>query len=440
MATTLISFDQTFLYGDKPGALTIRPQTIQKTTAVTTAAINAVEGRITASEYGFISVLAESRYLDQVEAVFAQLTWADTLVVVGIGGSDLGARAIQQALEGEHPPMRVLFHGDSTDPEAITRLFRTIDLAKTVFMIISKSGQTVETIAQYVFLKSYLKERKEDWQRHFVFITDEKEGILRPEADQHAILTLPIPPSVGGRFSVLTPVGLLAARAMGVAIKPLVDGAAAAAADSAFRHMAQEIATSQFQLYQQGIKICVMMPYAIQLGEFARWFRQLWAESLGKDGKGIMPIQAWGPADQHSQQQFYNEGEALQSLLFLRLETRNKDYSITGVDIADVAYLEGHSFLEILNIEQETAALALKKVGRPAATVKLEKLTPTSLGQLFMLFELAVVYLAEMLGVNAFDQPGVEEGKQMIYALLGQTGYQEKKKEIDQLRKSSLGL
>lgn len=435
MATGLISFDSTFLYGDKPGALTIRQQTVQETKATVSAAIAAVENRVAAGEYGFISVLSESTYLDQVEAVFNRITWADTLVIVGIGGSDLGARAIQQALEGEHPPMRVLFHGDSTDPEAITRLFRTIDLAKTVFVIISKSGQTVETIAQYIFLKSYLKERKEDWQQHFVFITDEKEGILRPEADQHAILTLPIPPTVGGRFSVLTPVGLLAARAMGVAIKPLVDGAAVAASDTAFRQLAQEIASSQFQLYQQGIKLCVMMPYAIQLGEFARWFRQLWAESLGKAGKGIMPIQAWGPADQHSQQQFYNEGEPLQSLLFLRLETRAKDYDIAEVDIADVKYLQGHSFLEILNIEQETAALALKKVGRPAATLIIEELTPATLGQLFMLFELAVVYLAEMLGVNAFDQPGVEEGKQMIYALLGQSGYQEKKEEIDQLRK-----
>jgi glucose-6-phosphate isomerase len=315
-------------------------------------------------------------------------------------------------------------------------LFRRINLEKTVFVIISKSGQTVETISQYVFLKHYIRIHKKSWQHHFVFITDAKEGILRTEADQEQILTLPIPNGVGGRFSVLTPVGLLAARAMGVSIKSLVEGAATAAANPNLRQQAHHFAATQYQLYTQGTKLVVMLPYSVQLQEFARWFRQLWAESLGKNGKGIMPIQAFGPADQHSQEQFYTQGEPLQSVLYLRIENRLEHYPISKVDIADVAYLQGHSFHEIINVEQQASALALKKVGRPSATLSIEELDAYSLGQLFMFFELSVVYLAEMLGVNAFDQPGVEEGKQMIYALLGRKGFEAKRQEIEKLKKS----
>ena len=154
--------------------------------------------------------------LDQVSAVFEQLRWAKTLVVVGIGGSDLGARVIQEALATPAAPMEVIFHGDSTDPVQIERLLQKIDLKQTVFNIISKSGETIETISQYVYFKAKYQELGEAWQKHFVFTTDAQKGILRQEAAQNSVLTLPIPDSVGGRFSVLTPVGLLPALAMGV--------------------------------------------------------------------------------------------------------------------------------------------------------------------------------------------------------------------------------
>jgi glucose-6-phosphate isomerase len=426
MADSLLTFDPSFLIVDE-----------KHPTSDQSIPISAVEKKITDKEYGFITVLAEKKYLQQVEKVFAEISWAETLVVIGIGGSDLGARAIQNALEGEHPPMKVIFHGDSTDPEAITRLFRQINLEKTVFVIISKSGQTVETISQYIFLKKYLGDHIEEWTKHFVFVTDPKSGVLRAEGEQNKVAMLPIPPSVGGRFSVLTPVGLLAAKAMGVDIEALVSGAELAAANDNFRTQVQKFAATQFQLYQQGTKLVAMMPYAVQLDEFCRWFRQLWAESLGKAGKGVLPLQARGPADQHSQLQFYSQGEMLTSLLFLRVESRNQDYKIEGVDIESGKYLEGHSFQEIVNIEQEATALALKKIGRPSAVLKIKQINATSLGQLFMFFELGVVYLAEMMGVNAFDQPGVEESKQMIYALLDREEYADKKQEIEALRSSA---
>ncbi len=433
---TQISFNQNFLYATAENSVGIRKETQTQTAERVQHAIAAVEKKLADHQYGFVEVLAEDHYLTAVEVAFENIRWAKTLVVIGIGGSDLGARAVQQALEVEKPPFRVIFHGDSTDPVAITRLLRSINLDETVFNIISKSGETVETISQYIYLKQVVQQSTGEWQKHFLFTTDEKNGILREEADREKVATLPIPPTVGGRFSVLTPVGLLPAVAMGVDIRTLVRGAVEFAASTEMRVLAQNFATSQFQLYTQGMKLVVMAPYSVQLEEFARWFRQLWAESLGKDGKGILPIQARGPADQHSQYQFYNQGTSMQSLFFIRIEHAAEDYTLSGIGVPAVQYLEGHSFHEILNTEQEASALALKKVGRPSAVLSMSKLDADSLGKLFMFFELAVVYVAEMLGVNAFDQPGVEEGKQMMYALMGRAGFEAKRAEIEELKKA----
>lgn len=427
-----ISYDSTFLYQSNGVTHGISSQTDQANEQQIKHAIERVDQSIQEKKYGFINILQDQAVLREIRLVYSSLRWAKTLVVVGIGGSDLGARALQNALEVELPPMDVIFHGDSTDPTAITRLMRLIDLEETVFCIISKSGETIETISQYVFFKNVMKKQKEDWAEHFLFITDKSKGILRKEADKFGILTVSIPDDVGGRFSVQTSVGLIPALAMGIDVDQFLLGAADFAKD--LSEISSEIAKTQFLLYQQGLKVNVLMPYSTQLQEFGRWYRQLWAESLGKDGKGILPIKAFGPADQHSQNQFYMEGSLLHSLLFIKVAEREDDYPIEDVDVEGVEYLEGHSFHEILNAEQEASALALRKLGRPSATITIEKLNAYSLGQLTMMFELAVVYLAEMLEVNAFDQPGVEEGKQMMYALLGREGFEEKKKEIEKMK------
>ncbi|PIR59154.1 MAG: hypothetical protein COU69_02090 [Candidatus Pacebacteria bacterium CG10_big_fil_rev_8_21_14_0_10_56_10] len=433
-----LSLDTSFLNATTADHHGITQQTIDSTQANVESAIASVEQQLGQGRYGFVEVVTQpDEFLKQVREVFARLEWARTLVVVGIGGSDLGGRAVQQALQSDQPPLEVVFHGDSTDPEQIRRLKRRIDLSSTVFNIVSKSGQTVETISQYVLFKELLRQEEataQNWQKHFVFTTDRQKGILRDEADREKIATLPIPDNVGGRFSVQTPVGLFPAVAMGVDIEQLVTGQREFALDSQSRALSQQLAAGQYRLYAQGTKLTVLMAYSIQLEEFARWFRQLWAESLGKDGKGILPIKAYGPADQHSQAQFYNQGEPLQSVLFVRLEQRRQDYRLGSVGIPELEYLAGHSFHQIINIEQEASALSLKKAGRPTATLSIDSLDAYSLGQLFMFFELAVVYLAEMIGVNAFDQPGVEESKQMMYALLGRQGFDDKRSEIEQLR------
>ncbi len=413
MPHQLVSLNLDLLFADRATHYGIKPETIASTQAQVAEATASVEENV--------AKLSNATLLEQTQTAFSQISWAKQMIVVGIGGSDLGGRTIQQALQVDIPPMQVIFHGDSTDPEQIRRLFLRISLPESVFVIISKSGETVETISQYLFWKEQLRTNHPelDWTKHFVFITDANKGILRKEADAFGVLTLPIPDSVGGRFSVLTPVGLLPALAMGVDCAGLLEGARAFASDSSQRQLAYDFATTQYQLYVQGIQVVVCMPYSIALEEFARWFRQLWAESLGKDGKGILPIQSRGPADQHSQGQFYNQGAPLQSVLFLRVEQPKQDFVLPSTDIAELKYLTGHTFQEICLAEQTATAQALAEVGRPSATLSIRALDAKNLGALFLFFELAVVHAAQLLKVNAFDQPGVEQGKQIMYRLLG---------------------
>lgn len=418
MKNTSISFESKYLY--KGGSdLFISKSTIDNEADHVASSIANVEERLQRGEYGFVEVLHQDTYVKDVRNVFVNLRWAEYMVVIGIGGSDLGARTIIEAFCQKNRPIKVLFVGDSTDPVAFKRKLDAVDISKTVFNVVSKSGGTLETLSSYVFFKSQVKKQVANWSKHFVFTTSGVSGILKDEAERHNVITLPVPEEVGGRFSVLTPVGLLPALAGGVRIEEMVDSAYHFATSDKARKMAQEIARSQFELYQQGTKLSVMMTYSIQLQEFARWFRQLWAESLGKDGGGILPIKAWGPADQHSQGQFYNQGSPLQSVMFVKVKNRSVNYVLEEIDVPEAQFLEGVDFNKIVNIEADASMKSIYNNGRPVSMITINELDEKSLGELFMLFELAVVYLAEMLGVNAFDQPGVEDGKVLINEKLG---------------------
>ena len=411
---SILKFDASKLFNTQYG---ITEETQSRTASQIEAAVEKVTNTLHEGGYGFVETLSDESYVRETKAVFEKIGWAKTMVVVGIGGSDLGARAIQQALQADTPPMRVIFHGDSTDPEQIRRLQLQINLNDTVFVIISKSGTTVETISQYIFWKDQYRDQQ-DWARHFIFITDREKGVLRTEANTHSVLTLPIPDSVGGRFSVLTPVGLLPALAMGVDIDGLIQGARSFIQSEESSHLAHTFAATQFQLLQQGVPVTVFMPYSVLLEEFARWFRQLWAESLGKNGTGMLPVQARGPADQHSQVQFYMQGAPIMSLLFIAVKHPKQDFIVPETDITEVQYISGHSFQEIILAEYTATAQALHEAGRPSVSIELESLDAFTLGACFMFFELAVVVVAELLQVNAFDQPGVEQGKQIMRELL----------------------
>jgi glucose-6-phosphate isomerase len=411
-----------------------------------------------AGTVGFVDLPSDKKLLDQVSSFSASVRGKyDDVVILGIGGSALGPIALRTALRpsgwtmlddkarGGFPRLHVL---DNVDPETIAALLERLQLARTLFVVTSKSGGTAETMAQFLIVHDRITSAKLDVARQMVFVTDPKQGALRPLADRLKVPALDIPASVGGRFSVLTPVGTLPAALIGIDVRSLLAGAGAMAkrCDSA------DLATNPAGVYamlqwladtQLKKSIAVFMPYSDPLRDFAAWFVQLWAESLGKKGPdgtsvGSTPIPALGATDQHAQVQLFMEGPADKTVTFVAVKDRSVDVKIPAgfADVKELGYLTGHSLGELIDIEQRATAGALAKRGRPNMTFHLDRVDAAHVGELMMLLEIATAYAGQLYGIDAFNQPGVELGKQFAYALLGRPGADAAKKEWESLPKS----
>lgn len=406
---------------------------------------------------GFIDLPGNRDLLRQVTDFAAKARGRYTdVVILGIGGSALGPIALRTALRpsgwnlledsarGGYPRLHVL---DNVDPVTISSLLDRLPLAKTLFIVTSKSGGTAETMSQFLIVHDRITREKLDVARQLVFVTDPKQGALRPLADRLKIPALDIPANVGGRFSVLSAVGTLPAALIGIDVRSLLSGAA----EMAKRCESPELTKNPAGVYavlqwladtRLTKKIVVFMPYSDPLRDFAAWFVQLWAESLGKqrpDGTsvGSTPLAALGATDQHAQVQLFMEGPADKTVTFVAVEKRATDVTIPTAfqDVKELGYLGGHSLGELIDIEQRATAGALAKRGRPNMTIHLERVDASHVGQLMMLLELATAYAGQLYGIDAFNQPGVELGKQFAYALLGRPGADEAKKEWESLPK-----
>jgi glucose-6-phosphate isomerase len=378
------------------------------------------------------------------------------VVVLGIGGSALGPIALRTALRppqwnllddrarGGNPRLHVL---DNVDPATIDALLGRLDLRKTLFVVISKSGGTAETMAQYLVVRGRLDALLgEGATERLVFVTDPQKGALRTIARAEGIAALDIPANVGGRFSVLTPVGILPAALMGIDTAALLQGAAdmrmRSASATLERNVAGALATLQYLAdTKHGRHIHVLMPYSDALRDVADWFVQLWAESLGKHrtagdpGIGPTPVGALGATDQHSKVQLFMEGPGDKTVTFLAVDDIAVDVEIPALhaDVPELAYLGGHRLGELLDIERRATAGALARRGRPNMTLTLERVDPFHVGALLMLLEIATAYAGQLYGVNAFDQPGVELGKQFTYAMLGRADAEQARQEWNML-------
>jgi glucose-6-phosphate isomerase len=339
-----------------------------------------------------------------------------------------------------------VFVVDNVDPDEVAGLYEHLDLDTTLFNVVSKSGTTAETMAAYLVAHRLVEQSvgRIRLPEHFVFTTDPYGGVLREIAHAEGIRTFSIPTGVGGRFSVLSPVGLVPAAIAGIDVRGLLEGARAmqewiAEAD-VVSNPAYLYAT---MLYLQHTRyhrmIDVMMPYSRRLEKVGDWFRQLWAESLGKavsrSGEtihaGLTPVDALGATDQHSQIQLYTEGPDDKVITFLRVEEFTHEVPLPaqpGVDA--LAYLGGRSMAELINAEQEATAWALARRGRPSMTITLPRVEASTLGQLLYLLQVATAVAGEFYDVDAYDQPGVELGKRATYALMGRPGFHELAKEI----------
>jgi glucose-6-phosphate isomerase len=404
-----------------------------------------------AGELGFLELPANRSLHDSVTA-FAESVKGrfDDVVVLGIGGSALGPIALRTSLRptgwnllspqarGGMPRLHVL---DNVDPVTIAGTLDRLDLARTLFVVTSKSGGTAETMAQYLVVRARLEQSVGESARdHLVFVTDPERGALRALAREDGISALEIPPSVGGRFSVLTPVGLLPAALMGIDCSQLLAGSAAmidrCVGAELRSNPAAVFATLQWLSQQRlGRGSHVLMPYSDPLRDIAAWFVQLWAESLGKvrgdENVGPTPIAALGATDQHSQVQLFMEGPHDKTVTFIAVDAADAEVEIPRLhqEVPELGYLGGHRLGELLDVERRATAGALARRGRPNMTIHLDTVDPWHVGGLFTMFGLATVYAGGLYDVNPLDQPGVELGKEFTYAMLGREGFERAREE-----------
>ncbi len=380
----------------------------------------------------------------------------DCLVVIGIGGSALGTTALATALLpfywNELSPTRRRHHArlyvlDNVDPDETAALLERLDLERTLVNVISKSGTTGESMAGYLVARQRLAAivGERAVKEHMVFTTDPTGGILRQIGEAIGVPMFDLAPGVGGRFSVLSPVGLLPAALTGMDVPGLLAGARDMAewvgSATGWDNPACAFAGVQYlNDVEFGRRISVMMPYAARLRDVADWYRQLWAESLGKsvdrEGRAVdvgpTPVKSLGVTDQHSQLQLYAEGPDDKVITFLGVGefAHRVEIPAPGPDAEALAYLGGHTLAELLWAEQKATTWALAQKGRPSLTITLPRVDARSVGALLYLLEMATAVAGELYDIDAFDQPGVELSKKATYALMGRAGYESLAGEI----------
>jgi len=411
---------------------------------------NDLEEKIANETLGFYNLPFNEDVLNDVKiySVMAKDRFTH-YVHIGIGGSALGPIALQSSLRNKYHndiSLPKVFFPDNIDPDWLAELMEQVDIEKTLFHVVSKSGGTAETAATLLYMMQLMKDKLgEKFYKNLLFTTDPHKGLLNQIALENAIKCFRIPPNVGGRFSVLSPVGLIPAAMAGIDIEALLKGAAEMSKICRNRDLLKNPAFMYAAIHTIYMKrnknISIMMPYSNKLKDIADWYGQLWAESLGKrfdNQKNIVevgqtPVNALGATDQHSQVQLYVEGPNDKVITFLEVEKFvNNDLLKNHFPyIKDFNYLEGKSLAQLLNSEKKATEIALTNNRRPNLTIKISEINEENIGALFFLFQTATAFAGEMLNINAFDQPGVEEGKIATYALMGREGYSKKKEEIE---------
>jgi glucose-6-phosphate isomerase len=377
---------------------------------------------------------------DQLDRIIAKAeeirSRCEAVLVLGTGGSSLGASCLVEALSSSKGNAMRLEICEDLHPLTWDRLQKSLPPDKTFLIVVSKSGKTIETLAAFLFFRNWMISNigEVGYRKSVLFITDPHRGPLREIANREKIETLPVPPGVGGRYSVLSTVGLLPAACIGVEIKSLLAGARrmderCQKADVWANPAMMSAALHYLACLKKKRTIRVLMPYDDRLRAYGSWFAQLWGESLGKrfslkGGEiraGITPVRAEGSIDQHSQLQLYLEGPRDKTITFLTIEQPGvelkipKDYASSP----EFVMLGGQSVQELLQVQRRATEAALTEVGCPTMTIELKEMNPSMLGQLLYLAEVETVFTGALNDINPFDQPGVVLIKNFIQGLLG---------------------
>ena len=361
---------------------------------------------------------------------FAQKTISadkyDHLLVLGIGGSSLGAQALVEGLKtnlwnrlstGKRKGALTIDFIDNLDPVVIRTLLSRLKLDRTLFVVISKAGGTIETIVPMLILKEWVGQA---FYSQSVFITTKGKGLLYELGTKNNVQMFYIPENVGGRYSVFSPVGLVPAALCGVDLNEVQAGLLEA--DSLCKtqdvkaNLAASIALCAYFSYVNGKNIFVLMPYSTTLKRFVDWFVQLWAESVGKANKGSTPLPAVGATDQHSQIQLFNEGPNDKLICFVKVNKHKRDLTIPDFSTENQNFrpYTGYKIGEILNIELDATRRALAENKKSNILISLPELDEYYLSQLMYILEVATAIFGNLLEINPFDQPGVELAKRYI--------------------------
>ena len=368
------------------------------------------------SEHGYAALnLPAETDPEPIEAAADAIRPAETLLTIGIGGSALGAATITGALDGEGTT-RFL---DNVDPAQTRALLAELDLSSVAVNVVSRSGTTAETLANFLVVRDALTEAGVDWTERTV-VTTGASGPLRTLVDRHDLPVLEVPDGVPGRFSALSAVGLLAAAFEGLDIEAILEGGQTAAdslTGSLFESPAYAYGATMYALEERGASIAAMMPYAEALEPFAEWFAQLWAESLGKDGRGQTPARALGVTDQHSQLQLYRAGPTDKVITLVRPRER-PSVPIPETEHEALSYLGGSDLRALIDAEFEATEASLRAAGLPSIRLEIEALDAEGIGELLYTMEAACIMAGELADVETFTQPAVEWGKETARALL----------------------
>jgi len=359
---------------------------------------------------------------DEIRAAVEPIADAETLFTVGIGGSSLGAATITNALESDTETVFL----DNVDPKWITSHLERVSLENAAINVVSRSGTTAETLANFLVVREAFESAGVDWTERTIVTTGES-GPLRELADRHDLPALKVPDGVPGRFSALSAVGMVAAAVCGHDLEALLEGAAAEAetlSGSLFECPAYAYGATAYALDERGAGVNAIMPYAESLETSAEWFAQLWAESLGKDDLGQTPVRALGVTDQHSQLQLYRAGPRDKLVTFVTTQ-EGADRQIPDTDVAELSYLGDATLGELLEAEFEATEASLAAAGRPNVRIEIERVDEYELGGLLYGLEAACVLAGELYGVNTFEQPAVEWAKKATRGLLGGGEFEE---------------
>ncbi|HYI95467.1 MAG TPA: hypothetical protein VEX68_18140 [Bryobacteraceae bacterium] len=442
-----IHLDEKNLLASRVGKL--HGVTGEEINGATPAALEALSSFKRSSEqghYGFPQLPLQTSTIRSISDYAKKLRGSfDTVCVVGIGGSALGAWALDCAMHGPHPiqakthPRLVVL--DNVDPFFTDAALASMNPKKTHVVVIAKSGSTAETIATFLIVQDWLTSKLgKKAAQHISVVTSEGRGDLKKLATQEKYMTFHLPENVGGRFSVLSAVGLLPAALIDIDIRKVAKGAAAMTDQSWQPNLQQNVALRLALLHylilaKRNKAIQVAFPYSNQLWGTAFWFRQLWAESLGKANNrkgelinvGQTPIAALGTTDQHSQVQLYMEGPNDKVFTFWAVKKFTSQGKIpktkTGFESFD--YLTGQSLAKLIDAEQRSTAAALTENNRPNCTVTLDRIDEEHIGAFLQMMEFETAFMGELLNIDAFDQEGVELGKKFTFGLMGRAGYDE---------------